>query len=216
MGTELAGSLDRVASEAGLPASKATSLSGKADEVVAGLKGQAQEIYGQLDKASGGRYQRFRDEIESLTDALRNKYADPDQKAKWTDRLVKVRQDLAGTQKSLIDQGVDPATIKAADAKWAQAKALEKVGKTFKAGEFYGGEMKPSTASVDTGMKNLKPHTLPQAVKGEAGAIRESVINATKKTAKVKRNQRVAAALGGSGAVLGGGAKIISVLSSRE
>jgi hypothetical protein len=215
MGTELAASLDRVASEAGLPASKATSLSGKTGEVVAGLKGQAQEIYGQLDKASGGRYQRFVNEIDELTDALRNKYTTPDVAAKLKDRLVQVRQAYADTQAELVSQGVDPAVIKAADSKWAQAKALEQVGKKIKVGESLSGELKPGTPSIDTGLKNLKPHILPQAAKGEAGAIKESVINATKQIGKVKRNQKVAA---GAAAVLGTGAAgkyAVDALSGR-
>jgi hypothetical protein len=212
MASELHASLDRVANEAGLPASKSASLSGKAADVVHGLKQQAQSIYGELDRASGGRYQRFRDEIDDLTDAIQNKYTTPDVAAKLKEKLAGARQDYANVQRELIDQGVDPQTIKAADGKWAQAKALETVGKQFKKGEYYGGELRPGTPAVDTGLKNLKPHILPQATKGEAGAIRESVVNATKKISKVKRNQAIAGVLGAGGV----GAKMLGVLSGDK
>jgi hypothetical protein len=191
MGKEIGGSLDRVAGEEGLPASKQPALSGKAAEVVSGLKQQAQKIYTALDKASGGRYQRFVDKIDELEDALRSKYTTPDVAAKLKDQLVEVRGDYAQTQADLIKQGVDPATIKAADAKWAQAKALEQVGKKFKVGESLSGDLKPGTPSIDTGLKNLKQHILPQATKAEAPVIRESVTGATKQMLKVKRNQRL-------------------------
>jgi hypothetical protein len=215
MASELHGALDRVATDAGLPVSKAESLSAKTADVVKGLKSQAQSIYGDLDKASGGRYQRFRDEIDLREAASRDRYLDPDAAARNAEKLNEVKQAYADVQQELVNQGVDPATIKAADAKWAQAKALETVGKQFKKGESLSGNLRPGTPAVDTGLKNLKDHILPQATKGEAGAIRESVTNATEQVRKAKRNQKIAAGVAGALGVGTAGKYAIDALSGR-
>lgn len=192
MSAKLATSLDTVAKDAGLSKSAETSLSGKAADTVKGLKGQAQTIYSDLDKASGGRYQRFVDEIDTIQDALRNKYTSAPDAVKLKTQLSQVQSDYAAVQKQLVVQGVDPKIIAKADVKWAQAKALEQVGKKFRVAESLSGELKPGTSSVDTGLKNLKKHILPQATKGEAAGIKSTVVEATEKMSKVKRNQAIA------------------------
>lgn len=210
MAGKLSTSLDTVAKDAGLPKSSETSLSGKVADTVKGLKGQAQKIYGDLDKASGGRYQRFVDEIDTIEDAMKNKYTSPQDAIKLKNQLSQVKADYAATQKQLVAQGIDPKTIAQADVKWAQAKALETVGKKFKTAESLSGELKPGTSSVDTGLKNLKPHILKQATKGEASGITDTVVDATNKLSKVKRNQAIAkvagaaVGLGGVGALAHG------------
>lgn len=199
MATKIAASLDKVAEDAGLPKSTETSLSGKAADTVKGLKGQAQQIYGELDKASGGRYQRYVDEIDQIEDAMRNKYTPPDQMLQLNKQLNRVKLAYADMQKQLISQGVDPGTIAKADAKWAQAKALEQVGKKFKNAENLAGEVRPGTSSVDTGLKNLKPHILKQAAGSEAPAVKNAVIEGTNRMSKVERNQAIAKFAAGAG-----------------
>lgn len=211
MGSKLSASLDRVAADAGLPPSAEASLSAKTADVVHGLKKQAQADYSTLDQASGGRYQRFVDEIDDLQSTLRNKYLSPDDAAKVKTKLADTQKAYSDMQQQMITQGTDPAIIARADAKWAQAKALEQVGKKFRNAETLSGDLKPGTPSVDTGLKNLKPHILSQATKGEAPAITDTVTSATKSVRNVSRNRKIAA---GAGAVLGlsGAAKYGSAL----
>lgn len=207
MAGKISTSLDKVAADAGLPKSAETSLSGKAADTVKGLKGQAQDIYSDLDKASGGRYQRFVDEIDTIEDALRNKYTTAEDAVKLKKQLSQVKADYQAVQGQLVQQGVDPGVIAKADTKWAQAKALDQVGKKFRVAESLSGEVKPGTTSVDAGLKNLKKHILPQATKGEAGGITDAVTEATDRLSKVKRNQAIAkvgAAALGAGALAKG------------
>lgn len=186
--------LDDAAKTAGLPASTETAASKKALEVSTGIKAQAQQTYQQLDKLSGGTYQRFRDTIDGLKDAIKtNAHVNPDAVEAYKTRLKVAEDAFQETQKQLISQGVDPNVIKQADAQWRQAKSLEDFSKKLRSAEMLSGEMKPGTAQIDTGLKNLKPGRLESAVgpKG-AASVRQSVIGAGKGIASQKAETKLA------------------------
>lgn len=196
------------------------SASKKAVAIADHIKTQAQSVYKELDELSGGRFQRFRDTIDDLKDVIRNKgHVDPDAVEKARTRLGVAEDAFEEVKKQLIAQGTDPATLRAADAKWAQAKSLEDFAKKLRQAESLSGDLKPGSASLDTGIKNLKPGRLERAVgEGGAGNVRESVIQAgkeieSKKAAvakakteldAVRKRQKALGIVGGS-ALLGAG-----------
>lgn len=203
--SNIGGTLDSVAQAAGVDTSSTASLSQKSKLVSDALKGQAQQTYGELDKMSGGRYQRFQDEIDRIHTEIRTKYMSTDAYTAAQDDLAKVTKEFSDLQSEMVAKGVDPKIIKDADAKWAQAKALETVGKKLRTAESLNGDLKPGTSSVDTGLKNLKPHILPQATNdaNAAAAISSHTQQATQQLRSVKRNRTVLGALGGGGAAVG-------------
>lgn len=218
---DLLSALDKVATDSGLTASKATSASGKVADLVTELKGKAKTIYSTLDEASGGRFQRFKDEISDLEHYLDNATNVKDatelkaQIADATERFESVKSTMARAGV------VDPADLAQADRWWSQAKALETVGKKFRNAETLSGELKSTPAVLDNAVKNIdavRPQTLERAVGADnAKVIRSRVVGNTKAVAAATRNRKLAGnaakaiGAGGAGAallrILGGDSK---------
>ena len=97
------------------------------------VKAKAQKLYQQLDKESGGRWQRYEDQIENLNDKMDEVNGIDDEAY---DRLETKRNDIEMSQAQMLEdlkeKGVDPKVAEDAVAHYKQAMALRDLDKAVK------------------------------------------------------------------------------------
>jgi hypothetical protein len=159
--------------------------SAKALEVSKGLQKRAQDVYQNLDELSGGNYKRFQQAIEKAEETISmRRTLDPEAVTKAEKDLATAKAGLAGLQSKLVQGGVDLKVIRLADQQYGQAKALEDFSKKVRAAEILGGQLKPTSSSIlDTGLKNMKPGRLDQALGPHAVGLKQEIIEANKDVA---------------------------------
>src|SRR5579862_574728 len=97
------------------------------------VKAKAQKLYQQLDKESGGRWQRYEDQIKNLNDKMDEVNGIDDEAY---DRLETKRNDIETSQAQMLEdlkeKGVDPKVAEDAVAHYKQAMALRDLDKAVK------------------------------------------------------------------------------------
>jgi TolA-binding protein len=97
------------------------------------VKAKSQKLYQQLDRESGGRWQRYEDQINNLNDKLDEVNGIDDEAY---DRLETKRNDIETSQAQMLedlkDKGVDPDVADDAVAHYKQAMALRDLDKAVK------------------------------------------------------------------------------------
>jgi len=103
------------------------------EDVSNDVKAKSQKLYQQLDKESGGRWQRYEDQIKNLEDKM-NEVNGIDDDA--YDRLETKRNDIETSQAQMLEdmkaKGLDPKIAEDAVAHYKQAMALRDLDKAVK------------------------------------------------------------------------------------
>ena len=113
---------------------KTTGVRTTIEDVSNDVKAKSQGLYHQLDNASGGRWQRYEDQIKNLEDKMDEVNGIDDDAY---DRLETKRNDIETSQAQMIedlkDKGINPRTADDAVAHYKQAMALRDLDKAVKA-----------------------------------------------------------------------------------
>jgi hypothetical protein len=189
------------------PASVRNTLQNVANDVQA--KGKS--IYSQLDAASGGRFQRYKDTLGKIDDQLDNLVEGVDD-----DRIEALQQkknEVETSQAQMFEdlkltKGLDPEAVKTADAHWKQSMALQDISRDVRlsttgdveAGATKSEEINPKVLATRL-QKRFDSGRLQQAL-GDEGAKTLLQQAYAAKTAQATR--RVVAGLGALAAAYAG------------
>ena len=96
------------------------------------VQAKGKSIYSQLDTASGGRFQRYKDTLDKIDTQLDNLVEGVDD-----DRIASLEQkknEIETSQNQMFEdlkltKGLDPEAVKVADAHWKQAMALQDISR---------------------------------------------------------------------------------------
>jgi hypothetical protein len=103
------------------------------EEISNEVKAKSQKLYQQLDNESGGRWQRYEDQIKNLNDKLDEVNGIDDEAY---DRLETKRNDIETSQAQMLEdlkeKGIDPKVADDAVAHYKQAMALRDLDKAVK------------------------------------------------------------------------------------
>lgn len=140
------------------PPDENTSIRDAAHEIgEAALKKAQTDIYQKLDKISGGRWQRFTDQLSATKRALRDDTGvDEDATAKLEQKKSDLEKSIQQVKDEATAQGVDPNDIKKADALWKQGKALQKLGNHIRASTT-GRALTPAEEETESALEAVNP-----------------------------------------------------------
>jgi hypothetical protein len=103
------------------------------EEISNEVKAKSQKLYQQLDRESGGRWQRYEDQLKNLNDKMDEVNGIDDEAY---DRLETKRNDIETSQAQMLEdlkeKGIDPKAADDAVAHYKQAMALRDVDKAVK------------------------------------------------------------------------------------
>jgi hypothetical protein len=117
----------RVAEAAEVPAPKNPSLFKTVEEAGDNVLAKSKEQYAELDKATGGKVQRFRDRLDNIRQQMNSLTGTEEDIAKEASLLKAQRETEDAMQEAFAEaksKGVDLETLKAADANFKQSQAL--------------------------------------------------------------------------------------------
>lgn len=187
--------------------SKAKSIRTTIQDVSNDVKAKSQGLYRQLDAASGGRWQRFEDQISNLEDKMDEVNGIDDDAY---DRLETKRNDIETSQAQMIedlkDKGIDPETADAAVAHYKQSMALRDLDKAVKGatkGDISVGQAeKIGPGTFLNRVQKLKDSGRLQQALGEDGA--KTLLKQAYDAKNARDVRRIALGLGGVAASAAG------------
>ena len=192
-------------------ASMRTALQDVADDI----ESKGMKIYSQLDKASGGRFQRYTDSLDKIHDRLGNLVEGVDDDE--IERLEQKKNEIETSQAQMFDDlqgdGVNSDLAKTANAHWRQAQALKDVqraiGTSTKGNSLFGEKEIVNPSQLVTKLEKLNarpnkgvPSRLEQAV-GPEGA--DALMKEAYAAVKAKRLQTAAKWSAGISSLVFGG-----------
>jgi uncharacterized protein (UPF0335 family) len=192
-------------------ASMRTALQDVADDI----ESKGKKIYSQLDKASGGRFQRYTDSLDKIHDRLGNLVEGVDDDE--IERLEQKKNEIETSQAQMFDDlqgdGVNSDLAKTANAHWRQAQALKDVqraiGTSTKGNSLFGEKEIVNPSQLVTKLEKLNarpnkgvPSRLEQAL-GPEGA--DALMKETYAAVKAKRLQTAAKWSAGISSLVFGG-----------
>jgi uncharacterized protein (UPF0335 family) len=184
-------------------------------DVADDIESKGKKIYAQLDKASGGRFQRYTDSLDKIHDRLGNLVEGVDDDE--IERLEQKKNEIETSQAQMFDDlkgdGVNSDLAKAANAHWRQAQALKDVqraiGTSTKGNSLYGEKEIVNPSQLVTKLEKLNarpnkgvPSRLEQAL-GSEGA--NALMKETYAAVKAKRLQTAAKWSAGISSLVFGG-----------
>ncbi|HEY1659982.1 MAG TPA: hypothetical protein VGG14_16635 [Candidatus Sulfotelmatobacter sp.] len=196
------------------PASTA-SMRNALQDVADDIESKGKKIYAQLDKASGGRFQRYTDSLDKIHDRLGNLVEGVDDDE--IERLEQKKNEIETSQAQMFDDlkgdGVNSDLAKAANAHWRQAQALKDVqraiGTSTKGNSLYGEKEIVNPSQLVTKLEKLNarpnkgvPSRLEQAL-GPEGA--DTLMKEGYAAVKAKRLQTAAKWSAGISSLVFGG-----------
>jgi hypothetical protein len=147
--------LDTVAKDAGVTATPASSIRDVAGQVADAVLARSKSAYQTLDKATGGRFQRFDDALRNINQRLREVAGLDDE---GEEALLKRRSEVEQSQAETFEQakqaGVEPKTIDSARADYKQAQALYDLDRQLK---MSASGMRPELASPGSTPEIIDP-----------------------------------------------------------
>ena len=208
----------RPAPEAASAVTPSAGIRTSVEDVSNAVKAKSQGIYQQLDQASGGRFQKYKDGIDKIDTQLDNLVEGVDD-----DRIAQLEQrksEIETSQNQMFDdlkltKGLDPSAVQAANAHYKQAMALQDLDRAVKmttAGDVarVGGKEIVNTKPFVTRIQRLADTGRLEQALGKDGArmlLKESYAahTAQAQQALLKTIAQRVAILAGAGAVLGAG-----------
>lgn len=133
--SDIRGSMSDVAEDAGVEAQNPQSIRDVAEATADQVLAKSKAAYAQLDEASGGRWQRFDDQLSNIRDKMKEVAGvDDDKYAQLEDKQSDIETSQAQLIEDLKASGkVDPALADEAAATYKQAQALYDVDAQIKA-----------------------------------------------------------------------------------
>jgi hypothetical protein len=118
--------LNDVAADHKITIPSGTAMRDYAENLGTQIKGRASSIYKTIDNAIGTRFQTFDEQLSNVRRALRDDTGiDHDYTGKLIEREGQLTDAKAAAEAQAISNGVDPDTIKNANAYWRQGSALQ-------------------------------------------------------------------------------------------
>lgn len=190
------------------------------EDVSNDVKAKSQSLYQRLDKESGGRWQRYEDQIKNLNDKMDGVNGIDDEAY---DRLETKRNDIETSQAQMLEdlkeKGIDPKTAEDAVAHYKQAMALRDLDKAVK-GSTSGDVRVGLKEKVDpqkfvTRVQKLKDSGRLEQALGKDGA--NTLLKEAYDAVKAKRIRTAAAWTAGALGLIGyKGSAILHLLAAAE
>lgn len=147
----------KTAENANVAASQA-SVSGTFEQVADNIYSKAKDLYKQIDDASGVDLKRLREKISNARQEIRglsDAPEDVEREAKLEASIKNNEDALQRAQQTAVANGVDPNTLKAADASFKQSQALYDLDKNVKTSTAGRTEATGGSETIDP--KKLSP-----------------------------------------------------------
>jgi hypothetical protein len=150
----------RTAAETVAGAKSPESLRTSLEQPIKTTYADAKNLYQQVDKASGTDFKALNDKLDNTEYQLSLTPDGSPEEAKWEQARTNLTDQIAAAKQKALDAGVDPDTLKQADAKFTQARALQDLQtKVFKNTNIISGNAAkdtPETINVDAAVKTLQ------------------------------------------------------------
>jgi hypothetical protein len=196
------------------PASLRTSL----EKPISDTYASAKNLYRQVDEASGTDFKALNDKLDNTEYQLSLSPDGSPEEAKWEQSRTNLMNQIADAKQKALDAGVDPDTLKQADAKFTQARALQDLQqKVFKNPNIISGNAAkgtPETINVDAAVKTLQkmqdttkygaPRLEQVLGKEPADALLKSLYDAQRTGVKALSRQQLWASIGKNAAKVAG------------
>lgn len=136
------------------------SLRASLDQPISDTLASAKKLYRQVDEASGTNFGALNEKLSNTEYQLSLTPDGSPEEAKWEASRQNLLDKIADAKQKALDAGVDPDTLKTADAQFTRARALQDLQtKVFKNSSIVEGNASmgtPETIKVDAAVKALQ------------------------------------------------------------